>query len=233
MVKLTDDAFEEAARFVANRIKVISQEISSRPELEEAMGLLGPAANRRRHYVQDQITRTVIQFRNDANVDQITMPSRRKRRESLDRLAKAAHILTQTWNELSGPDRLSLSIMGGRVFDKMFHAIDDAGVDLGDSLRCLEKAATAAAIEIPGKAGGASKALAKEHLAQQCLRLYCEYREDGRSPGATRGGYPDFLRLVHELATDEEASLEAAAKVAYRAMKNGTGLFGIEVKDQT
>jgi hypothetical protein len=115
----------------------------------------------------------------------------------------------------------------------MFHAMDEAGVDLGDFLRCLEEAATAAAIEIPGKAGGAPKALATEHLAQQCLRLYCEFREDGRSPGATRGGYPVFLRLVHELATDDDASLEAAAKAAYRAMKNGTGFFGIEVKDKT
>ncbi len=233
MVKLTDDAFEEAARFVANRIKVTSQEISSKSALKEAICLLGPAAIRRRHYIQDQITRTVVRFREDANVDQTTMPSRGKRRESLDRLARGAHILGQSWQELNSPDRLRLLITHGPKFDEMFHAMDDAGVDPGDFLRCLEEAATAAAIEIPGKAGGAPKALATDHLAQQCLRLYCEFRKDGRSPGATRGGYPVFLRLVHELATDDEAFLEAAAKAACRAMKNGTGLFGIEVKDQT
>ena len=157
MVTLTDNYFEEDGCIVAERIKAISQEISNKPEFEEALGFLGPAAHRRRDYVQGQITRTIDQFRNDANVDQITMPSRRKRRDSLDRLARAAHILGQIRNELCEPDRLRLSITTGRVFDEMSYAMDEAGVDLVDFLRCLEEAATAAAADMPGEAGGAPK----------------------------------------------------------------------------
>jgi hypothetical protein len=233
MVNSANDAFEEDARFFSKRIRDISREINSRPELEEATGLLGPAAIRRRDYVLGQITKIVIRFRDDAIVDQTAIPSRKKRRERLDRMARAARILGQTWNELGEPDRLNLWFCGGRAFDEMLHAMEEAGVDIGDFLRFLEGAATAAATDMPGQLGGAPKALATEHLAHLCLRLYCEFREDGRSPGATRGGYPAFLRLVHELATDEEASLEAAAKTAYRAMRDGAGIFRIQVKDRT
>ena len=154
MAKSTDDAFEEDLRFIAKRIKATSQEISSKPELDEAMDILGPATDCDRHYVQDQIARIVIQFRDDATVDAIKMPPRRKRRNNLDQLARGAHILGQNWQELSVPDRLRLSIVGGRIFDKALHALDDAGVDLRDFLRCLQEAATAAAFEIPGESGG-------------------------------------------------------------------------------
>jgi hypothetical protein len=228
-----EDALEALARERAEILNAIRQEIDGKENFCAAVDILQPSNSKRREFAKDHVTEIVAQYRGDVSADAKELPSRRDRREALERMARAAHTLGATWRRLPVGDRLRLETAGGPELVAMIRALENADVDLTDLFRRLEDAAPIAAGEISGEKGGAPRELARHNLAQSCLRLYAEFRKDGRSTGATKGGYMDFLRRVHQLATDEEANLERVAKDAYQALKERTEIFGITIRDRT
>ena len=178
--------------------------------------------------VEREIARIVDQFVADRGVDAIDLGPRRRRVEQLHSIASFAESIRRELELLNPTDRLRIGV----ELDPELSAIELVRVPLDQLLDRLGEAAELAAQSIPGALGGRVKSIAAEHLAQLCLRLFLRYRPRELSL-TNKDGFVDFLQQVHALASQEEIDLDRPARDAVEAMRSGTGLFGLKIRDKT
>ena len=233
MAKTPDDYLSRITQYRTVILAEIHSEIGKKQGFAEAFQILRTHKPKQREYIEDQIVKFVAQYRNDERVDEIELLSRGSRINNFVKMSIAAKTLVSIISKLEPADQLNLGIAGEPELNKMLQDLDNVEIDFLELLQSLANAASEAGNTLPKRAGGAYKKMARYHMACLCLRLYAEFRKDGRSPGATKNGYMDFLSLVYQLASDDEASLDRPADEAYGEFKKKTGFFKNRVKDKT